>query len=357
MFEMALYGSIGAATMRDAALSVSVAGSANYTLTPDHLTARHIKFTGAITANIEVLFPLVAADHGTWWIIENATTGSFTLTCKVSGQTGVAVTQGKRALLMCRYDGSSVTDVAAVLTAPAASGFAASGANTDITSLAGITNGITALNGLNLGDGLGGVAASSKPFKFTVCDKTVDSDSSTTLAAADYACPIINLSGTPGAAYEVIFPAVAGTVWIVFNNATTYDVTCKTAAGTGIVIPNGKVGIIRGDGTNIVNAFGHMPSLSIGGAGTAITQIRVYSCSTGSDTEVSADTTEEHTYACTGLTTADDLIVNKPSHQSGLGIVNARVSAPDTLAITWMNATGSGITPATENLVVIAIRS
>lgn len=72
--------------------------------------------------------------------------------------------------------------------------------------------------------------------------------------------------------------------------------------------------------------------------------------------EVSANTTEEQTFAVTGLTTKDVVYVNKPSHQTGLGIVNARVSAANTLALTFMNNTGSGITPTTETYDIVAIR-
>src|SRR5437868_15001292 len=73
---------------------------------------------------------------------------------------------------------------------------------------------------------------------------------------------------------------------------------------------------------------------------------------------VAANTTAEQTFTCTGLVTADAVIVNKPTAQAGLGIVGARVSAADTLAITFSNNTGAGITPtAAEVYKVIAFRS
>lgn len=72
--------------------------------------------------------------------------------------------------------------------------------------------------------------------------------------------------------------------------------------------------------------------------------------------EVSANTTEEQTFTVNGLLTTDILIVQKPTHQAGLGIVNARVSAANTLAITYMNATGSGITPTSEAYTILALR-
>jgi hypothetical protein len=44
--------------------------------------------------------------------------------------------------------------------------------------------------------------------------------------------------------------------------------------------------------------------------------------------------------------------VNKPSAQSGLGIAGVRVSAADTLAITFVNTTASAIVPTTETYLI-----
>lgn len=72
--------------------------------------------------------------------------------------------------------------------------------------------------------------------------------------------------------------------------------------------------------------------------------------------EVSANTTEEQTFTVTGLVTTDIVYVNKPTHQAGLVIGGCRVSAADTLAITYGNLTGSGITPTSESYYIVAIR-
>ena len=73
-------------------------------------------------------------------------------------------------------------------------------------------------------------------------------------------------------------------------------------------------------------------------------------------TSVAANTTAEQPFTVTGLTTRDTVYVNKPSHNAGLGIVNCRVSAANTLAITFMNATGSGIDPGSETYFIVAVR-
>lgn len=72
---------------------------------------------------------------------------------------------------------------------------------------------------------------------------------------------------------------------------------------------------------------------------------------------VSANTTAEQTFTVTGLAPGQDVFVNKPSAQAGLGIVNARVSAVDTLAITYVNATAGSLTPTAETYGVVAVSS
>jgi hypothetical protein len=72
---------------------------------------------------------------------------------------------------------------------------------------------------------------------------------------------------------------------------------------------------------------------------------------------VAANTSAEQTFTITGLQTGDVVFVNKPSADAGLGVVNARVSAADTLAITFMNATGSAIDPSAETYSVFWFRA
>lgn len=63
---------------------------------------------------------------------------------------------------------------------------------------------------------------------------------------------------------------------------------------------------------------------------------------------VAANTSAEQTFTITspnGLVASSPVWVNKPSAQVGLGISGVRVSASNTLAINYVNATGSAITP------------
>lgn len=61
---------------------------------------------------------------------------------------------------------------------------------------------------------------------------------------------------------------------------------------------------------------------------------------------VGANTTAQQTFTVAGVKVGDVVVaVEKPSHQAGLGIVGARVTAADTVGITFSNNTGAGITP------------
>lgn len=71
---------------------------------------------------------------------------------------------------------------------------------------------------------------------------------------------------------------------------------------------------------------------------------------------VAANTSAEQTVTVTGLNTNDVVWVNKPTATAGIGIVGARVSAKDTLAITFMNATGGSIDPGEETYRIGTLR-
>lgn len=93
-----------------------------------------------------------------------------------------------------------------------------------------------------------------------------------------------------------------------------------------------------------------------GSSGTALSQIRIYS-QTLTPSAVNTNTSAEQTFTVTGLATTDKVFVCGPSPTAGTGIGNARVSATDTLALTFVNAATSSKTPASGTYVITAIRS
>lgn len=71
---------------------------------------------------------------------------------------------------------------------------------------------------------------------------------------------------------------------------------------------------------------------------------------------VSANTTAEQDFTVLGLKVGDFVALCKPSLSAGLGIVNARVKAANTLSISFVNATGSPIDPAAETYLIFWCR-
>ena len=67
------------------------------------------------------------------------------------------------------------------------------------------------------------------------------------------------------------------------------------------------------------------------------------------------NTTAEQTFTVNGLLPGDFVSCNKPTAQAGLGIVGCRVSAANTLAITFLNTTASSITPTAAQVYKILV--
>jgi len=74
-----------------------------------------------------------------------------------------------------------------------------------------------------------------------------------------------------------------------------------------------------------------------------------------SPASVAINTTAEQTFTVNGLLAGDFVTCNKPTAQAGLGIVGCRVSAANTLAITFSNNTGSSITPTAAQVYKILV--
>ena len=71
---------------------------------------------------------------------------------------------------------------------------------------------------------------------------------------------------------------------------------------------------------------------------------------------VAANTTAEQTFTVPGVRASDVCVaVSKPTAQAGLGIVGWRVSAENTVAITFSNNTAGGITPTASQVYQFVI--
>jgi hypothetical protein len=95
-------------------------------------------------------------------------------------------------------------------------------------------------------------------------------------------------------------------------------------------------------------------SLQVGSSGTAITQQTVYT-PTLTPAATAAAGFSKQTFTVTGLTTSDTVIVNGPNATNLSALVSFRVSAADTLELTWFCQ--SALTPAAGVYRIVAIRS
>jgi hypothetical protein len=70
---------------------------------------------------------------------------------------------------------------------------------------------------------------------------------------------------------------------------------------------------------------------------------------------VNTITAPEQTFTVKGLLVGDMVFVQKPTAQAGLGIVGSRVTAADTLGITFVNPTAGNITPTAGEIYTIVV--
>jgi hypothetical protein len=71
---------------------------------------------------------------------------------------------------------------------------------------------------------------------------------------------------------------------------------------------------------------------------------------------VATITTAEQTTTVRGLKVGDFVVWQKPTNTAGVGVVNARVSATDTLALTFVNPTAGGVDAASETWSFLVFR-
>ena len=94
---------------------------------------------------------------------------------------------------------------------------------------------------------IAGSNTASLPFRFKRASVTITGN--TTLTAAQYECPFIDLDGSPAGAFDVVCPDTAGATFN-FKNNSGQTATIKKSGGTGFTIANGATAWAHHDGTD-----------------------------------------------------------------------------------------------------------
>jgi len=115
----------------------------------------------------------------------------------------------------------------------------------------------------------------------SLVDDAIAGTAAITLAGSDYTLSstdgasnearkmFIVATGTPGAARNVICPAVSKLYFVRNNTTGGFALTLKTSAGTGISVANGVYKALYCDGTNVVEAL----TISGGGGSGTVTSV------------------------------------------------------------------------------------
>jgi hypothetical protein len=73
--------------------------------------------------------------------------------------------------------------------------------------------------------------------------------------------------------------------------------------------------------------------------------------------EVATITTAEQTVSIPGVKVGDQVSVSPPGHEAGVVAAAARVTAADTVGVTFVNPTAAGVTPTAGNYLFTIVRA
>ena len=256
--------------------SISVTGG-NYTLAGAELNRIAYKFVGVLTSDVYIIVPPTVQQY---WI-NNATTGAFSLFVRTSGGTPTTVAQGAKGIYYC--DGSSmilasdptlftlpvsVADGGTGATTASAArlnlgitlfadpivtattgasvrttiGAAAAGANSDITSLSGLTTPLSVLQGgtgVTTSTGTGNTVLSNAP---TLASPIITTPSLTNPTSSNGTFTTPNITNPTVTNYvETLYaPAAGSSFTVTLSNGTVQRFT--TNANTTITLPASVAG-------------------------------------------------------------------------------------------------------------------
>jgi hypothetical protein len=137
-----------------------------------------------------------------------------------------------------------------------ASGFVVAGvAGTNYLEVGSVASKTITRTQHNFGNAIGGSVDYTFPYAKLRAAITQSNTTDTTLAASQYSCPILDVSGTPGGNFNVIGPGTTGAHFIV-KNATANTLTFKVSGQTGVTIATATSRQVFCDGTDYKYASG-----------------------------------------------------------------------------------------------------
>lgn len=150
----------------------------------------------------------------------------------------------------------------------------------------------------------GAVAAGWLPDFTTGAAAITMTGSNVTLTELQYGKPVIVITGLLTANLNLIFPNIVGE-WVVINGTTgSFSITCKTAAGTGVVV--NSVQSIVGDATNIYSTSNDTGNVGLfkkaNSTTVAFTKTAAFAVSTAQAITVEVDNIVQNIAAATVVT-------------------------------------------------------
>jgi hypothetical protein len=150
----------------------------------------------------------------------------------------------------------------------------------------------------------GAVAAGWLPDFTTGAAAITMTGANVTLTELQYGKPVIVITGLLTANLNLIFPNIVGE-WVVINGTTgSFSITCKTAAGTGVVV--NSVQSIVGDATNIYSTSNDTGNIGLfkkaDSTTVAFTKTAAFAVSTAQAITVEVDNIVQNIAAATVVT-------------------------------------------------------
>lgn len=264
----------------------AVGASGTVVLTTTQYTPPFVTISGALTANVTYQLP---SGVGGEWSVNNATTGSFTVTwASAGGGTSVNLPQGKRTVVQA--DGTNI------FTGPAASG-----ANADITSLSGLTTPLSVSQGgtggatasAAWGNLAAGAEATANTFTAT---QTFDGSSSSVAAVVLNAAEPITTSATAATGTVALYVGSQSLLYFTANASANWTTNLTFGASTTLnsVMTTGQVVTVSFWVTQGSTAY-YNSSVQVDGGTSGVTTKWIG----GAPTSGSANGIDLYTYAIT----------------------------------------------------------